>query len=281
MPSRHLPGGDLTSSFEPELSKELSHWEHLVFSFDMQNDQDNSNNNSNQNKIRRDSRRRRGSLAASTGTMFPSQHGGPYSMGFPGQASASGYNPGPHSFVSPQNLSFPYGGPQAYPPFFRGGPMPMPQNPTSPEPTRTRARSQSQAGPSTSTAAGDADDDDNDYEDKRRRNTAASARFRIKKKQKALGLERTVSDLTGRAEELEREAADLRRENGWLKEIVMLKGGRLAGVDLSRNPDTRGEGSGQHHRRDSPENGSDSEQSAEDKGQGSGKSKGKGKGKKK
>jgi len=42
-----------------------------------------------------------------------------------------------------------------------------------------------------------------------------------------------VSDLTGRAEELEREAADLRRENGWLKEIVMLKGSRLAGLDVS------------------------------------------------
>ncbi|KAH9487069.1 Transcription factor zip1 [Psilocybe cubensis] len=65
-------------------------------------------------------------------------------------------------------------------------------------------------------------------DEKRRRNTAASARFRIKKKHKTLGLERSVSDLTGRAEELEREAADLRRENGWLKEIVMLKGTRFA-----------------------------------------------------
>lgn len=61
-------------------------------------------------------------------------------------------------------------------------------------------------------------------EDKRRRNTTASARFRIKKKLRTLNLERSVSDLSGRAEELEREAADLRRENGWLKEIVLLKG---------------------------------------------------------
>ncbi|PPQ92692.1 hypothetical protein CVT25_013999 [Psilocybe cyanescens] len=86
-------------------------------------------------------------------------------------------------------------------------------------------------------------------DEKRRRNTAASgrrinrhvsqersvnrsinivARFRVKKKHKTIGLERSVSDLTGRAEELEREAADLRRENGWLKEIVMLKGTRFA-----------------------------------------------------
>jgi hypothetical protein len=39
-----------------------------------------------------------------------------------------------------------------------------------------------------------------------------------------------VSDLTGRAEELEREATELRRENGWLKEIVMLKGRSLSGA---------------------------------------------------
>lgn len=45
---------------------------------------------------------------------------------------------------------------------------------------------------------------------------------------KTTNLERSVSDLTGRAEELEREAADLRRENGWLKEIVMMKGNRFA-----------------------------------------------------
>ncbi|KAF9452571.1 hypothetical protein P691DRAFT_615578, partial [Macrolepiota fuliginosa MF-IS2] len=65
-------------------------------------------------------------------------------------------------------------------------------------------------------------------EEKRRRNTAASARFRIKKKQRTVNLERSVSDLTSRAEELEREVTDLRRENGWLKEIVMLKGTRYA-----------------------------------------------------
>ncbi|KAG2155427.1 hypothetical protein DEU56DRAFT_750982 [Suillus clintonianus] len=63
-------------------------------------------------------------------------------------------------------------------------------------------------------------------EDKRRRNTTASARFRTKKKQKTLNLERSVADLTGRTEELEREASELRRENSWLKEIVLLKSRR-------------------------------------------------------
>lgn len=63
--------------------------------------------------------------------------------------------------------------------------------------------------------------------------TSFPARFRIKKKQRTTNLERSVSDLAGRAEELEREAADLRKENGWLKEIVMLKGNRFSGVNLT------------------------------------------------
>lgn len=47
---------------------------------------------------------------------------------------------------------------------------------------------------------------------------------------KTLNLERTVADLTGRTEELEREAADLRRENGWLKEIILLKSRSIGGL---------------------------------------------------
>jgi len=34
--------------------------------------------------------------------------------------------------------------------------------------------------------------------------------------------------LSGRAKDLEREVADLRRENDWLKEIVVLKGAQYA-----------------------------------------------------
>jgi len=41
-----------------------------------------------------------------------------------------------------------------------------------------------------------------------------------------------VTDLSGRVDELEQEAADLRRENGWLKDIVMLKSGRARGSEL-------------------------------------------------
>ena len=74
--------------------------------------------------------------------------------------------------------------------------------------------------------------------------TAHTARFRIKKKQWTLNLERTIGDLSGRVEELEREASELRRENGWLKEIVMLKSKRLAGIVPELEPSSSGSGSG-------------------------------------
>ncbi|KAI6045037.1 hypothetical protein EDC04DRAFT_2638132 [Pisolithus marmoratus] len=61
------------------------------------------------------------------------------------------------------------------------------------------------------------------------------ARFRVKKKMKTVNLERTVADLTGRTEELEREAADLRRENGWLKEIILLKSRSIGGLGPSES----------------------------------------------
>lgn len=62
-----------------------------------------------------------------------------------------------------------------------------------------------------------------------------------------MNLERTVSDLTSRATELEREVADLRRENGWLKEIVMLKGATLPRINSSLNASLqRPSGSGHH-----------------------------------
>jgi len=55
-------------------------------------------------------------------------------------------------------------------------------------------------------------------------------------------LERSITDLSGRVEELEREAAELRRENGWLKEIVMLKSKRFGAsapdLDLSTPGDS-------------------------------------------
>ncbi|KXN83622.1 Cytochrome c oxidase assembly protein COX19 [Leucoagaricus sp. SymC.cos] len=107
---------------------------------------------------------------------------------------------------------------------------------SSSQPSRQRAMSVSATSPTTSVAGNSSVEGDDPTEaegtviaeEKRRRNTAASARFRIKKKQRTTNLERTVSDLSGRAEELEKEVTDLRRENSWLKEIVVLKGTRYA-----------------------------------------------------
>ncbi|KAI9507475.1 hypothetical protein F5148DRAFT_110959 [Russula earlei] len=58
-------------------------------------------------------------------------------------------------------------------------------------------------------------------EDKRRRNTAASARFRLKKKEREAALEKKSKELEIRVSELERECEGLRRENGWLKGLVV------------------------------------------------------------
>jgi hypothetical protein len=58
-------------------------------------------------------------------------------------------------------------------------------------------------------------------EDKRRRNTAASARFRAKKKEREAALEKKSKELETRVSELERECESLRRENGWLKGLVV------------------------------------------------------------
>jgi len=139
-------------------------------------------------------------------------------------------------------------------------------------PSQPRQRRASIAHPAAESPASEAGDMEGEQtavvEDKRRRNTAASARFRVKKKQWTLNLERSITDLSGRVEELEREAAELRRENGWLKEIVMLKSKRFGsagatpdqpspppseergdevdkdGNSDSRNPDAAGKGKG-------------------------------------
>lgn len=58
-------------------------------------------------------------------------------------------------------------------------------------------------------------------EDKRRRNTAASARFRVKKKAREAALEQTANEYKGRVEQLEKEVGDLKRENGWLRGLII------------------------------------------------------------
>lgn len=61
----------------------------------------------------------------------------------------------------------------------------------------------------------------NAAEDKRRRNTAASARFRLKKKEREAALETKAKELEQKVSDLERECEGLRRENGWLKGLVV------------------------------------------------------------
>lgn len=85
--------------------------------------------------------------------------------------------------------------------------QPSPSEPTSP----TSPEDDDKLGSTPVTAA----------EDKRRRNTAASARFRLKKKEREAALEKKAKELEVRVGELEKECEALRRENGWLKGLVV------------------------------------------------------------
>lgn len=73
-------------------------------------------------------------------------------------------------------------------------------------------------------------------EDKRRRNTAASARFRLKKKEREAALEGKAKELEARVSELERECEGLRRENGWLKGLVVGVTGAAQGPVVNSPP---------------------------------------------
>lgn len=73
----------------------------------------------------------------------------------------------------------------------------------------------------------------NPAEDKRRRNTAASARFRLKKKEREAALEKKAKELEVKVSELEKECEGLRRENGWLKGLVVGVTGVAAPTQLS------------------------------------------------
>ncbi|KAG8807708.1 hypothetical protein FRC17_004301 [Serendipita sp. 399] len=58
-------------------------------------------------------------------------------------------------------------------------------------------------------------------EDKRRRNTLASARFRLKKKEREAAMEHKAKELDDKVANLERECESLRKENKWLKSLVV------------------------------------------------------------
>lgn len=99
--------------------------------------------------------------------------------------------------------------------------------PPAPAPKRARTARNSVSSPDVSVAESPESDDKQSAtpmtaaEDKRRRNTAASARFRLKKKEREAALERKAKELEVRVGELEKECEALRRENGWLKGLVV------------------------------------------------------------
>ncbi|CAL1706228.1 unnamed protein product [Somion occarium] len=105
---------------------------------------------------------------------------------------------------------------------------PTPANPSAPKRARTArlSVSVSEQGSPESPLSPESDDKSNSTplnaaEDKRRRNTAASARFRLKKKEREAALEKKAKELEVRVSELEKECEALRRENGWLKGLVV------------------------------------------------------------
>ncbi|KAL1680524.1 hypothetical protein EV122DRAFT_250615 [Schizophyllum commune] len=100
-------------------------------------------------------------------------------------------------------------------------PLPPAPAPTpAPEPPVKRQRTR-RASDEASTPAPDLTTPLSATEDKRKRNTAASARFRQKKKEREVALESKAKELEARVTELERECEGLRRENGWLKGLVV------------------------------------------------------------
>ncbi|TFK76787.1 hypothetical protein BDN72DRAFT_873335 [Pluteus cervinus] len=287
---------DLFQFIPPQAQAELNHWEKLVFSFDM-DDEQSKRVSGNRDRARRGRSRSTSAsgagqssssgqpdlqdaallaqLAAAAGIAQHSTHLGHQS--YPPPLSQTNYPLSQSPFFPPDPLSqrpfsnmqlpppsgmdFPWTQPPplqpqlplnqysfntlfpSYPymlqPYGNLGPMGLGNSPIPAGSTGTPQQPQ-QPVASTSATTQDAPEVEGEHqalsEEKRRRNTAASARFRIKKKMRTTNLERSVSDLTGRAEELEREVADLRRENGWLKEIVMLKGTRLSGVEFPLQP---------------------------------------------
>ncbi|KAF7320043.1 Cytochrome C oxidase assembly protein COX19 [Mycena kentingensis (nom. inval.)] len=221
-----------TNPLLSDAEAELARWEKLIFQFEMdQNSNSNSNNNSPGQSPEDIQTAALLTQLAAASNLFNLNASPPPHLDT-AYAAAQGpamFNAaGQPQYISPTTLGPPPPG-YHYPAY---NPLASPQIQSYSPRTPTTQSPTLSAGPSSAGAGSSPVAEDDDYEDKRRRNTEASARFRIKKKLRTLELERSVSDLSGRAEELEREAADLRRENGWLKEIVMLKGGHLSGIDL-------------------------------------------------
>ena len=81
-----------------------------------------------------------------------------------------------------------------------------------------------------------------------------------------MALERTVTELEGRADVLEKEAVELRRENGWLKEMLVLKGRNMrAARDAAAALTTRHEEEAEKGDDDEENAGTDDAEEGDDK----------------
>ena len=113
------------------------------------------------------------------------------------------------------------------------------QSPPAPKRPRVTKSATDTGSLSTNTPAEQSPTPSNPSEDKRRRNTAASARFRLKKKEREAALEKKAKELEIKVSELEKECEGLRRENGWLKGLVVGVTGGVAAPPQLSSMDTR------------------------------------------
>jgi len=228
------------------VESELDHWRNILFTFTM-------DNNENLNDQNRPNTLGNNPASSSTGQPLRRPHHPP-EQGTPIESELYGHGLPPGSYpltgldYLPSGLRVPYQGPRreirqsgdsqgsnvfssgAAQDWHLAGPSVAGPSTASPIPTQGRGGSLDPQSPhpyrSESESSGS-----NPHanpvvlaEEKRRRNTEASGKQPL-----SLNLEQTISELSGRAEELEKEAEDLRRENGWLKEIVIMKS-RVQGV---------------------------------------------------
>lgn len=158
--------------------------------------------------------------------------------------------------IRPQ-VAIPGAQPAAQPASVQPSPQPAPA-PAYPTPKRARtSRSTGEQTPIEPSSPASPEDDLSSStpltasEDKRRRNTAASARFRLKKKEREAALERKAKELEVRVGELEKECEALRRENGWLKGLVV--GVTGAGAVQQQHQQTQQAAAGAKRNRDEGE----------------------------
>ncbi|KAJ8093489.1 hypothetical protein PM082_020346 [Marasmius tenuissimus] len=271
----------LAGAHFPDITAQLALWNSLPFD----TDDGSSLNQEDQSHIRPNSKAREGKQTGAT----PSAQGSPFNAGVGSteqtvpqfdwaqaldlntlmstfQQQQSHLQPPPLAQLlalqslaqSPGLTAYQQHGPQPQSPALHSQPATPPgASDISPPPAKRQARSRK-----SSSATSEANSPNADLtsingeeaavaaaEDKRRRNTAASARFRMKKKEREFALETKAKELEMRVNDLEKECEGLRRENGWLKGLVV----GVTGAAQQQNPQTPpvGQAGQKRHREDS------------------------------